>query len=271
VERTIFALFEDALASLGAAGALEREGYGRDCITLLVPDPRGRYVRPPSSSDPSRSRVFQPLPLAEVGPAAITGPLAARFTGEVRERGGLVETLTATGFGDPAARHFFESLRRGHAILAVQPPEGDEHIVGLLRRVGARAVEETGAAPQTRVDPLELGEREVERGGVRIHSDIVEQPVEETVPVREEHIVVERRAVARDATDEDLSNFKEGVIEIHETIEEPVITKRRRVVEEIVVGKQSGERTQTILETVRKTQVHVEPLREEDEPAQQSA
>ena len=43
-------------------------------------------------------------------------------------------------------------------------------------------------------------------------------------------------------------------------MEEAVISKRRRVVEEIVIGRETREWTETISETVRRTQVDVEPL-----------
>lgn len=287
MERTIFALFDDALAALGAAGALEREGYPREAVSLLVPDPRGRYARvdepaPPSDRGP-RQRVFQPLQFPELGPAAITGPLTPALTGD--ERGAtLVDALAALGLPDPAARHYFESMRRGQATLAVQvPDDAARNTVDLLRRLHARAVDDTGAptrapepalpsAPPARDDVrdqvtvpvveehLEIGKRQVQRGGVRIHSHVVEEPVEERVSLREERVTVERRPVYRDATDDDLADFQEGSIEIHETIEEPVIVKRRRVVEEIVVGKQTRERTETISDTIRKQHVSVEPI-----------
>jgi uncharacterized protein (TIGR02271 family) len=111
-------------------------------------------------------------------------------------------------------------------------------------------------------EQLEVGKRQVSRGGLRINSQIVEEPVEQNVSLREERLVVERRPVYRDATEADLADFKEGTIEIHETVEEPVVVKRRRVVEEIVIGREMRERTERISETVRRTQVRVEPIEE---------
>ena len=104
------------------------------------------------------------------------------------------------------------------------------------------------------------------RGGVRVNSQIVEEAIQEQIQLREERVSVLRRPVSREATEADLAAFKEGSIEIHETIEEPVISKRRRVVEEVVIGRETRERTQSISETVRKTQVHVEPLAPAGEP-----
>lgn len=313
MERTIFALFDDALAALRLASALEREGYQRDGMSLLVPDPRGRYTRPAASdaggahsadrTGTGAPRAFSALSLAGVGSAAVTGPLSSILMNGDGGATALVPALKRFGFAEPDATHYFESLRRGQALIAVETSEdGVEKAVELMRRLGARAVDETAttagalggaesrpAAPQEnrpaeRVAParmtasagqaaafdevkvpvveeqLEIGKRQVNRGGVRIHSHIVEQPVQENVSLREEHVTVERRPVYRDATEADLADFKEGTIEIHETVEEPVISKRRRVVEEIVIGRQTRERTATISETVRRTEVSVEQM-----------
>jgi hypothetical protein len=47
---------------------------------------------------------------------------------------------------------------------------------------------------------------------------------------------------------------------VTETAEEPVVSKRGRVSEEVVVGKESTERTETIRDTVRRTEVRVDPI-----------
>ena len=105
---------------------------------------------------------------------------------------------------------------------------------------------------------LNVGKREVESGGARIRSRIIEKPVEETIRLREEHVVVNRRPVDREYTDADLQNFKPGEMEITEHAEVPVIGKQARVVEEIEVGKNVTEREETIRDTVRSTDVNVE-------------
>jgi uncharacterized protein (TIGR02271 family) len=109
-------------------------------------------------------------------------------------------------------------------------------------------------------EELSVGKRTVERGGVRVYSRVTETPVEETVQLREEHVTVERRPVNRAVTDADVSAFKEGTIEVTETAEEAVVAKQARVVEEVVVGKQVEERTETVRDTVRRTDVEVEQI-----------
>jgi hypothetical protein len=46
-------------------------------------------------------------------------------------------------------------------------------------------------------EELQVGKRTVRRGGVRVYSQVVSQPVEEQVKLREEHVRVERRPANR--------------------------------------------------------------------------
>ena len=107
-------------------------------------------------------------------------------------------------------------------------------------------------------EDIAIGKREVERGHVRIFSRVIEQPVEESVRLREEKVTVERRPVDRPATDADFAAAGKEVIEMTETAEEPVVSKRARVVEEVVVQKDVTERTETVRGTERRTDVDVQ-------------
>jgi uncharacterized protein (TIGR02271 family) len=109
-------------------------------------------------------------------------------------------------------------------------------------------------------EQLQVGKREVETGGARIRSRVVEKPVEASVRLREEHVVVNRHPVNRAVTDADVSNFKEGDITLTERSEEAVVGKQARVVEEIEIGKQVTEREETVSDTVRRTDVEVEEI-----------
>ena len=55
--------------------------------------------------------------------------------------------------------------------------------------------------------------------------------------------------------------FKERTIEVEERGEEAVVSKEARVVEEVVVRKEADQRTETVSDTVRKTEVDVEDER----------
>src|SRR5215471_995116 len=117
--------------------------------------------------------------------------------------------------------------------------------------------QEEVAIPVVQED-ITIGKREVERGHVRIYSRVTEQPAEEAVRLREEKVTVERRPADRPATDADFAAAEQEVVEITETAEEPVISKRARVVEEVVVHKDVTEHTETVRGTERHTDVNVQ-------------
>jgi uncharacterized protein (TIGR02271 family) len=114
-------------------------------------------------------------------------------------------------------------------------------------------------------EDLSVGKREVQRGGVRVISRVVETPVNESVNLREEHVNVERRPVNQPISGADSTAFKEQTIEMREKSEEAVVQKSARVVEEVVVGKQVTQRQENIKDTVRRTEVDVQKLGARDE------
>ncbi len=109
-------------------------------------------------------------------------------------------------------------------------------------------------------EQLQVGKRQVSRGGVRIYRHVTETPVQESVQLREERVTVERTPVDQPASAADMGAIREGVTEIRETGEEPVVAKTARVVEEVRIGKEITERTETISDTVRRADVEVEQL-----------
>jgi uncharacterized protein (TIGR02271 family) len=125
---------------------------------------------------------------------------------------------------------------------------------------GTREVKagQTAAIPVVE-EEIAVGKREVERGGVRVRTEVEERPVEEKVNLREEHVKVERRPVDRPASEADIQRAQQaGTIDVREKAEQAVVQKNARVVEEVVVGKEATQRTETVRDTVRKTDVEVE-------------
>ena len=109
-------------------------------------------------------------------------------------------------------------------------------------------------------EQLQVGKREVQRGGVRVVQRVIETPVQESIILRQEHVTVERHAVDQPATAADIEAMKEGTIELREMAEEAVVAKTARIVEEVVIGKDVSQREATISDTVRRTDVEVEQL-----------
>ena len=111
-------------------------------------------------------------------------------------------------------------------------------------------------------EELQVGKREVEKGGVRLRSRIVENEVEKNINLREEKIHVERTPFDRPAGVNDL---KEEQMEFTERAEVPVVSKEARVVEEVSLNKEVTEKEETISDTVRKTEVDVDKIDRNDE------
>jgi uncharacterized protein (TIGR02271 family) len=198
-----------------------------------------------------------------------------------------------------------EHIRRGGAVLHAQiPDEKFEAVYRVVEANGAVDFDEreatwrregwtswsgtaaTGAAGTTATDtarqeigmsgaeeriPLAeeqvvVGKREVGRGYVRVRSYVVETPVEERVTLHQERVDIERRPVDRPMEPGDEA-FRERVIEATETSEEAVVSKEARVREEVVVRKEAEERTETVHDTVRRTEVEIEDERGHTHPA----
>ncbi len=109
-------------------------------------------------------------------------------------------------------------------------------------------------------EELKVGKRSVLKGGVRIYQHVTERPVEESVRLTEEHVNVTRTPVNEPATEADLAAFKEGTLEVRETAEEAVVEKTARIVEEVNISKDVTERTETVSDTLRRTDVEVEKM-----------
>ncbi|WP_423212654.1 YsnF/AvaK domain-containing protein [Paracoccus yeei] len=107
-------------------------------------------------------------------------------------------------------------------------------------------------------EQVSIGKRQTQGGRVRVRSYVVETPVEQDVELRSERVHVERRPVDRPAGDAD---FQERSLEAREYAEVPVVQKEARVVEEIGLNKDVESHTETVRDTVRKTEVEIEDER----------
>lgn len=185
-----------------------------------------------------------------------------------------------TDIGEPDVQFYQEGIRQGGTLVVVSVPEQDaQRAAAIMARynmvdVDARNTEYKAAGSNYNLrdlndsdyvlpiveEQLQVGKRSVERGRMRIYSKVTETPVEEQVSLRSEHVNVERRPVNRAVTEADMASMKEGTIEMTEMAEEAVVSKRARVIEEVVVRKEASEHTETVRDTVRRTDVNVEQL-----------
>lgn len=221
------------------------------------------------------------------------------------EEGGLIDKIKEFfGAADENDRNIYaEAARRGEVAVAVDADNDEEvnraadilqrhHAVDLDRQVEQwqsqgwqgvqhRSIQQPQAttpppattAPRTtegeQVIPvteeeLRVGKRQIMRGGIRLHSRVTEKPVQEQVELREEHVSVERHPVDRTIRPGEQA-FQEKTIEARETAEEAVVSKQAKVVEEVALRKDVEEKTETVKDTLRRTDVEVEQLGPEQE------
>lgn len=216
-----------------------------------------------------------------------------------REKRGFWASLKGAFLPDDDRHVFEEGVRRGGHLLSGDVNEGDaDEALRILDAVGTVDVDRraddwtsagwdrraTTANPNTSIatrdrgvdadetvipvveEQIRIGKREVDRGGVRVRSYVVETPVSEHVTLRDEHVSVERRPVDQSVSAMNGDAFRERTIEMIETAEEAIVTKDARIVEEIVVRKDATDRTETVSDTVRRTDVEVEDLARTSRP-----
>jgi uncharacterized protein (TIGR02271 family) len=242
------------------------------------------------------------LAIPGIGPLVAAGPIATALTGLGigAAAGGIIGALANVGVSEEDAHYYAEGVRRGGVLVTVRAEDRDaERAAQIMRDHGAVDIDKRGeewrksgwtrfdekSGPYTgestsrereatipRVEEdVQVGKRQVSRGGVRVYSHTTERPVQEDVTLREEHAKVERRPADRPATEHDRDAFKDRSYEVRETGEEPVVSKQARVKEEVSIGKEATSRTETVRETARRQDVEVENLRGEDRDLDKNA
>ncbi len=201
---------------------------------------------------------------------------------------GLHSELVDEGIPRDDADYYVEGLRDGGVLVSVQAEDSDtDKAVDIMNRYadeggyedrrefdddlrtdadGTNVDRDAGRGTRTTDDDtievaeerMNIGKRRVNRGGVRVRSRVVEEDVEEDVTLRDEEVRVERERVDREVSGADGDLFQERTIEATETDEEAVVDKEARVTEEIHVDKEATEHTETVSDTVRRTEVDVE-------------
>jgi len=214
--------------------------------------------------------------------------------------GGVIGGLTSAGVSKEDAEYFAEGVRRGGVLVTVRADDDmadaaasimDNHNAQDVQKKAAEwraagwqpGMTTTDTASTRQSTPrraattqstalraeqtvpvveeqIQVGKRSVLKGGVRIYTHTTEQPVEETVTLRDENVKVDRKRVDRPVTTTDREAFKDSTIELTETTEQPVVSKSTRVVEEVSATKQVSQREQKVRDTVRKQEVEVTPV-----------
>ena len=154
--------------------------------------------------------------------------------------------------------HMDDGTETGTAPVSMGAEQGEYAPSGSSQmRAGAPEVtNETEQVIPVVKEELAVGKRASERR-YRIRTYVVETPVEEQVRLRDERVIVERRPASSEVTGGP-GAMQERVFEVTERHEEPVVEKRAREVEEVVVRREANERVETVRDTTRETKVDVD-------------
>ena len=278
---TVVGVFDDDEAAQRAVDSLTADAFRRDEIEV------------------SRADEY---PKAALGTGKdVTG--SQRSERESGGIGGFFRWLVGADVDEEDRGIYAEAVRRGNTVVTVTTDESKQDLAAdIMDENGAIDVDrrlawwkergytayDPAAAPYAREDALRerqeyyrddggsrtipvvkeeirVGKQAVQRGGVGVYNRITEQPAEHSVKLREEHVRV-RPARGRPARHGSRPRQTRQVIEVTEMAEEPVVEKRMRVVEEVVVGKEANERTQTIRDKVRRSDVKVERVTAGSDP-----
>ncbi|MBO0936507.1 DUF2382 domain-containing protein [Fibrella sp. HMF5335] len=279
---TVVGIFDNATQAQQAVEALVNKGISRDNIDLSASrDSEGSNTGMTGSTNNTGAII----PDRHTN---TSGTMTEEVVDDTKDVGSSIGNFFSSLFGDDNDddhRRYATVAERGSVVTVHAQTEAEaEDAADILDDNGAVDVDERaaqygyGATSANMTDTtrpavtdgdqtlkvieenLEVGKRTVETGGVRLRSRIIEKPVEESVRLREERVVVQRNPVNRPASTADLDAFKEGQIELTEHAERAVVSKTANVVEEITVGKTVSERDEVVRDTVRKTEVDVEQL-----------
>jgi uncharacterized protein (TIGR02271 family) len=209
------------------------------------------------------------------------------------EHRGFFSRLFGLGDDDTQSEEYSRELKKGSALLTVIVEDESEarRVEELMAQAGADVIDERqdgqalqgtqrtqaqmqagetarsadlaqGETLKVMQEELQVGKRDVETGRVRIRQHVTERPAHEQIQLCEEHAIVERVPVDREASPEELDrlSMQDREFEIREHAEQAMVGKTARVIEEVRVGKEVTGHTEQIDDTVRRTDVDVEQL-----------
>jgi uncharacterized protein (TIGR02271 family) len=256
IQSALVAIFPERATADRAVQELVRNGFDANQVEVSSTDDIARHVA--------------------AGNAGLSGTRHDSSGGGIA---GFFHRLFGTETNEDDRTYYTNAVKRGKAAVVVHADDDSlNRAADVLNRNGAIEVETDREArrdipgdvsrdisgdqaiPVVR-EELQVGKRIVQRGAVRIYSRLMQQPVEETIDLREERVRVDRRSADRPATSADIAAADREVIEVVETVEEPVISKRARVVEEVIIDRDVNERTETVRDNVMHSEVHVEDSR----------
>jgi uncharacterized protein (TIGR02271 family) len=192
--------------------------------------------------------------------------------------GNVWQRLLGRTVSDQEGTVYRRAVESGGVVLTLRTPDTEvNRAMNILNGHGARDLfDRTSSAVTPAASPagtarsdlgeevfrlaeeqIDVGKRQVTTGKSRIRRFVTEKPVEQQITLHEEHCEVARRAVTDPKLAQDI-DWKDQILEVTETSEQPVVNKTARIAEEVVIRRRGSDHVETIRDTVRRQQIEVE-------------
>ncbi len=199
---------------------------------------------------------------------------------------GITDSLENLGLPEQEATFYNQEFEAGRTVVMVMTNDRQQEAYDILRRYGgydfngqaaqAGGYASTPASTQTadytstatgtevedaqrlklREEQLQVHKQPVETGEVRLRKDVVEEQKSIDVPVTHEEVYIERRPGSGQPSDAPIGESETYRIPVRE---EQVTTSKQTVeTGEVAIGKQPVQETQTVSDTVRREEAHIE-------------
>jgi uncharacterized protein (TIGR02271 family) len=200
----------------------------------------------------------------------------------------VYDDLTGLGMPEADASFFQHEADAGRTIVAVQPADRGQEVVGLLASYGgygpgrrARQTVDTsstaastayGTAPtagedvltdtdetrrlRLREEQLRAEKQPVQAGEVRLGKEVVTEEKTINVPTTREEVYIERRPGSGQPTDEPIGEGE--TIEVPVSEERVTVEKQPVVREEVGLGKRKVQEEKQVTDTVRREEARLE-------------
>jgi uncharacterized protein (TIGR02271 family) len=194
---------------------------------------------------------------------------------------GILDSLTSLGIPQQEASYYNSEFEAGRTVVTVNTSDRQQEAFDILSRNGGYSATtgmgqstatygqaadtyaqertfDTDSAErvQLREEQLQVNKQPVQTGEVGIRKEVVTEQKSINVPVNREEVVIERRPVSNEVSNEPISEGETIRIPVSE--EQVNVSKQTVATGEVAIGKRQVQETQQVSEAVRREKAHIE-------------
>ena len=187
---------------------------------------------------------------------------------------GILDSLTGLGIPQQEASYYNSEFMAGRTVVTVNASDRQQEAFDILSRNGGynattamrqstatngqdRTLDTNGAERvQLREEQLQVNKQPVQTGEVGIRKEVVTEQKSINVPVNREEVVIERRPVSGEVSNEPISEGETIRVPVSE--EQVNVSKETVATGEVAIGKRQVQETQQVSEAVRREKAHIE-------------